>query len=195
MVSITINVKDMFFDVPKIVAAMDEAKHKNLSKQLAFIRLTAKQSLKRKKKSSAPGRTPNVHSNSKFANLKNILFFYDRNTDSGIVGPVGFGNIKPAVPHLMEKGGSWHGRSQLVQVSNAEAKRGTSVNGKKLRLEYDYKTHTRIAKQQNRKPKYFALVTGKRQYAPRPFMEPALDKELAEGRVSDIWANSIEVQG
>jgi hypothetical protein len=78
-----------------------------LSKIGAFVRQRARSSLRRRKKASKPGSPPSVHSSDSFATLKNILFAYDADTKSVVVGPVALrGGHGVAVPGLHEFGGS-----------------------------------------------------------------------------------------
>ena len=186
----------MFFDKPKVERAIDKATRKNMSRLGAFIQRRARSSIKRRKKyttNSKPGKPPFNHSNSKFASLKNIWFFYDKWTETGVVGPVQFGKQRSmTVPQLMEFGGSTHGKPQLVRVTPKAARTGLSANGKALTLTHPYKSEKRMAKQEGRKEKHLAIIKGPRVYAPRPFMGPAFEQEFLSGKHDQIWLDSIE---
>lgn len=91
----------MFFDRAKVVRAVDRAKRQSLSKAGAFIRRSAKSSIRKRKRISAPGSPPSSHEGS----LRRLIYFgYDRQTDSVVVGPVGYKNSR--VPSVLETGGS-----------------------------------------------------------------------------------------
>ncbi|MBX3404571.1 MAG: hypothetical protein KF699_14260 [Phycisphaeraceae bacterium] len=97
---ITMRIKDMFFDRHVVMAAVDNAKRKVLSKAGAFIRTAAKTSIRKRKKSAPPGSPPHSHEGSL---RRLILFGYDKAADSVVVGPVGF--EKSAAPKVLEHGG------------------------------------------------------------------------------------------
>ncbi|MCL4743749.1 MAG: hypothetical protein KJZ54_16250, partial [Phycisphaerales bacterium] len=70
-----LRIKQMFFDRPKVRRAVDAARRKVLSKAGAFIRQTARTSIRKRKGSSKPGNPPHSH----VGLLRRfILFGYDR---------------------------------------------------------------------------------------------------------------------
>lgn len=87
--TVTYAVKKQFFDRAAVRKAVGKANAKALGKAGAFVRTKARSSLRRRKKVSAPGSPPSVHSNDPVANLKNILFAYNPANRSVVVGPVG----------------------------------------------------------------------------------------------------------
>jgi len=97
---ITMRIKDMFFDRHVVMAAVDNAKRKVLSKAGAFIRTAAKTSIRKRKGSAPPGAPPYSHEGSL---RRLILFGYDKPNDSVGVGPVGF--KKSEAPNVLEYGG------------------------------------------------------------------------------------------
>jgi len=97
---ITMRIKDMFFDRHVVMAAVDNAKRKVLSKAGAFIRTAAKTSIRKRKGSAPPGAPPQSHEGSL---RRLILFGYDKPNDSVVVGPVGF--KKSDAPSVLEYGG------------------------------------------------------------------------------------------
>ncbi len=97
---IDMRIKHMFFDRPRVVAAVDGAKRKALSRSGAFIRQSAKTSIRKRKGSAPPGKPPHSHEGSL---RRLILFGYDRSTDSVVVGPVGF--RMSTAPNVLEFGG------------------------------------------------------------------------------------------
>jgi len=97
---INMRIKDMFFDRHVVMAAVDNAKRKVLSKAGAFIRTAAKTSIRKRKGSAPPGAPPHSHEGSL---RRLILFGYDKPNDSVVVGPVGF--RKSEAPSVLEYGG------------------------------------------------------------------------------------------
>ncbi|MCL4198983.1 MAG: hypothetical protein KJZ69_15955 [Phycisphaerales bacterium] len=96
-----LRIKQMFFDRPKVKRAVDAARRKVLSKAGAFIRQTARTSIRKRKGSSKPGSPPHSH----VGLLRRfILFGYDRQSDSVVVGPVGF--KASTAPRVLESGGT-----------------------------------------------------------------------------------------
>ncbi|MEM9827744.1 MAG: hypothetical protein AAF958_14230 [Planctomycetota bacterium] len=148
--------------------AVDRAKKKNLSRAGAYVRRTARSSIrpatKKQKKQrrhlqksrrrrlgrhdptiSRPGRPPRRHTPGK-RGIRLILFGYDQASASVIVGPVRFQTSGNNVAQLLEHGGSgFVGRGR-------RKKRAT--------------------------------------YLPRPFMQPALEKESS--KFPDLFRNSVK---
>ena len=80
--NMTMRAKQLFFDRRLVQNRMSKANRKALSKAGAFIRRRARSSLRRRKRVSAPGQPPSVHSTDGVATLKNILFAYEPNLES-----------------------------------------------------------------------------------------------------------------
>lgn len=95
--------KGMFFDSKKVLSAVDNAAKSVLSKFGAFVRTTAKQSIKKKKGYSRPGEPPH----SKTGILKKFIFFgYDIAAESVVVGPALLsGGGMGKAPSALEYGG------------------------------------------------------------------------------------------
>jgi len=97
---VTMQIKTLFFDKQTVLRAVDQAKRAVLSKAGAFIRTTAKHSIRQRKGPAPPGRPPHSHEGS----LRRFIYFgYDPASDSVVVGPVGF--KRSAAPHVLEFGG------------------------------------------------------------------------------------------
>ncbi len=96
-----LRIKQMFFDRPKVKRAVDAARRRVLSKAGAFIRQTARTSIRKRKGTSKPGSPPYSH----VGLLRRfILFGYDRQSESVVIGPVG---IKGSTaPRVLEQGGT-----------------------------------------------------------------------------------------
>jgi len=100
--------KKTFFDLEKIVDAVDKAERTALAKQAGFVRLFAQRSMRKRNKPSEPGEPPSAHGQQL---LKKFLFYgYDERTGSTVVGPMllnwkQFSNIGP-IPQALEQGGT-----------------------------------------------------------------------------------------
>ncbi|MEW6249203.1 MAG: hypothetical protein AB1716_01025 [Planctomycetota bacterium] len=97
---LTMRIKDLFFDKATVLRAVDKAKRAVLSKAGAFIRTTARRSIRAKKGSAPPGQPPHSHEGSL---RRLILFGYDPGNDSVVIGPVGF--KRSTAPNVLEFGG------------------------------------------------------------------------------------------
>jgi len=96
-------IKQLFFDSPKVINAMDKATRKVLSRFGAFVRRTAKGSIRKRKKSSAPGMPPSSHTGL----LKRFIFFgYDLSRKSVVIGPERLNAKNTDAPHTLEYGGT-----------------------------------------------------------------------------------------
>jgi len=92
--------KGLFFDRQRITAALNKARRRALGRAGACVRTVAKRSIRKRKKSSAPGQPPSSHEGS----LRQLIYFgYDARADTYVVGPIGF--KKSEAPHALEHGG------------------------------------------------------------------------------------------
>lgn len=111
---VTTRMKLDFFDSKKVTRALDKNRRRALARGGAFVRTTARRSMRRKKGPSSPGQPPHAHEGS----LRKLIFFgYDRDTKSVVVGPLPI--KRSPVPSVLEFGGT------------IETKRVRRVNGKK----------------------------------------------------------------
>lgn len=91
-----------FFDRPGIKRAVDRSTLRVLSRFGAFVRRTAKSSIRRRKRVSDPGKPPSSHT----GKLKRFIWFsYDPKAKSVVVGPTSFGSGE-SKPELLEHGGT-----------------------------------------------------------------------------------------
>jgi hypothetical protein len=97
-------VKQLFFDSSKVLRAVDTATRKVFSRFGAFVRRTAKGSIRKRKASSAPGQPPSSHTGL----LKRFIFFsYDPNRKSVVIGPMRLTeNHRGDAPSALEYGGT-----------------------------------------------------------------------------------------
>jgi len=101
---IGMNYKTMFFSSKAVTSAVDRATRRVFSRFGAFVRRTARSSIRKRKKPSAPGQPPSSHKGL----LKRFIFFgYDRTKKSVVIGPVRLtGAGRGKAPSLLEYGGA-----------------------------------------------------------------------------------------
>lgn len=168
MIGVTYQLKDFFFDRMKVQAQLDKQRLKFLNRAGGFVRKVARNSMRRRKKPSPPGTPPSAHSTDKVATLKNILYGYDPQRESVIVGPVKLnqkmyfnGRLQAgSVPALHEHGGRAGVREKLV------GKEWRPVGRRKPRPGQPVRVRTAT-------------------YPARPFMAPALEK--AASKFPALW--------
>lgn len=91
--TITKNLKNFFFDRAGVQRLMDENTRRKMSSLGSFVQRKAKSLLRRKKSPSSAGSPPNVHSGDDDASLKKILFAYDPQKKSLVVGPLALNGV------------------------------------------------------------------------------------------------------
>jgi hypothetical protein len=103
VIGVTIDqAKGLFFDRAKVTSGTDRAQRRVLSKFGAFVRRGARSSIRKRKRSSAPGSPPSSHT----GRLKrHIYFLYEPQRRSVIIGPVLLSGSTDA-PRLLEHGGA-----------------------------------------------------------------------------------------
>ncbi len=177
---VTMKAKDFFFTAAVVRDKISEAERRNLSRIGAFLQRRAKTKiLRRRKRSSKPGEAPSVHSKSKTASLRNILFGYDPRSHSVFVGPVKLSGVASnvdtlgkTVPELLEFGGA--AMLEEVQSKNSDAND-----------EWYSRDPTKQVLPWQRSRKRSA------RYGGNPFMSTALEQEIAAGTITDVWRASI----
>src|SRR5437763_11457169 len=107
----------MFFDKSPVLKAVDAAARSAFSKAGAFIRQTAKSSIRKRKKVSQPGQPPSSHEGS----LRGKIYFgYDAGKKSVVVGPARYKN--GTAPNVLEFGGSVRREDHKGRAFNARYK-------------------------------------------------------------------------
>lgn len=92
--------KNGFFDRAAVKEALGQAVAAGMAKGGRYIQKTARNSMKKKRGASPPGKPPNVH----VGTLKKLLTFaFDSSTQTMVIGPYGLGKAK--VPGVLEFGG------------------------------------------------------------------------------------------
>ena len=97
------DIKRMFFDRQAVISKVDAASRKVLSKFGAFVRRSAKSSIRKRKKPAPPGSPPSSHTGL----LKKFIFFgYDTDAQSVVIGPTRLNQKgRGEAPPLLEYGG------------------------------------------------------------------------------------------
>lgn len=95
--------KQLFFDRQAVISKVDAASRKVLSKFGAFVRRSAKSSIRKRKKPAPPGSPPSSHTGL----LKKFIFFgYDPERQSVVIGPTRLNQKgRGEAPPLLEYGG------------------------------------------------------------------------------------------
>lgn len=169
--TITMRTKDFFFDRQAVRERLSRANRKALSKAGAFIRRRARSSLRRRKRSSAPGQPPSVHTSDAVATLKNILFAYESEHESLVVGPVRLNQKTLLGPDL--------GGTTVPQVQEF----GARVKVREVRVGNRWRSGVRRVR-----PGQEVRVRAAT-YPARPFMGPALEAE--KDQIPDAWVGTL----
>jgi hypothetical protein len=107
--------KSMFFDTAKVMRAVSDGTRKVLSKFGAFVRTTARHSIRKRKAISEPGNPPSSH----VGLLKKLIYFgYDTSKRSVVIGPTPLHGTAEAPP-LLEYGGRARRRTRRGKVVQA----------------------------------------------------------------------------
>ena len=101
---IRFEITKLFFDKKAVRDKVDAGTRRVLSKFGAFVRRTARSSIRKRKKTSSPGSPPSSH----IGLLKKFIFFgYDPRKDSVVIGPVRLTQKgRGEAPSLLEYGGT-----------------------------------------------------------------------------------------
>jgi len=101
---IRMDMKRLFFDRKGVRNKMDSATRRVLSRFGAFVRRTARSSIRKRKHPSTPGKPPSSHTGL----LKKFIFFgYEPTKRSVVIGPARLShNGKGEAPRLLEHGGT-----------------------------------------------------------------------------------------
>jgi len=96
-------IKKLFFDRQAVISKVDAATRRVLSKFGAFVRRSAKSSIRKRKKAAPPGQPPSSHTGL----LKKFIFFgYDADRRSVVIGPTRLNQKgRGEAPPLLEYGG------------------------------------------------------------------------------------------
>lgn len=160
---IDIKIKDSFFDREKVLRKIDRGRRQMLSRMGAFVRTRAKSSIKYSPAPSYPGDPPKARRGSAFR--RSILFGYDHSSDSVVVGPIRYNGRNTRAPELLEHGGA-HTLKKERHIQLLKTTRHGKSRQKRVRAT----------------GRWITIPAGtKLTYAARPFMSPALKKEIQAG--------------
>jgi len=100
---IDLRLKELFFDRKAVTRKVDADTRRVLSKFGAFVRRTARSSIRKRKGASQPGSPPSSHTGL----LKKFIWFgYDPGSRSVVIGPARLSqNGRGKAPSLLEYGG------------------------------------------------------------------------------------------
>ncbi len=102
MIGLKFKNQGMFFDSPKVILAVDKATRRVFSRFGAFVRRSAKSSIRRRKRISTPGQPPSSHTGL----LKKFIWFgYEPSNKSVVIGPVMLNSKSGNAPEALEHGG------------------------------------------------------------------------------------------
>ena len=200
--------KGQFFAKDEILDRLNKGRKKALKKMGAYVRRSARSSLRRRKKASTPGKPPSVHSQSDIATLKAIFFTYDARTDSVVIGPLRLNTVdviganrtsflRGSAPSLHEFGGTRRVAEELIKP------RGQVPYWRRIDARFKGNKATIVAAHEaeigaelNRFSKRLGRVRKVRvriaKYPPRPFMKPALTVNI--GKFPELFRNIFSRQ-
>lgn len=170
---------EFFFDRKNVEAAIGRGAARAQRKQASFLKRTASQSIKRRKTSSRPGQPPHARSSDRTRSLKNIRYAYNPNRRSTVVGPVALPRkAKYVVNRIPPPGTLEQGASILFRKGAKDVKGGMWNRDAQGRFTGGRRNATL------QRPKRVVI-------RPRPFMVPALMKEVRNGNIAKAWTNVV----
>ena len=196
--------KDFFFDRALVTKYMDKKTATALAKGGGLIRRIAQNSMRKRKKASAPGTPPSRH-RPRGQGLTFILYVFDPRTKSVVVGPVLFpskvNDDGTTAPEVNEFGGRVKRRAKRAQghvFSLGERGPIREISQPSPRSKRFARPILATAKQVERAQRIhdeyvlfrFAATGGIATYPKRAFMGPAL--EVATPKLPELWASAVQ---
>jgi len=194
-----------FFDSREVIDRVDRATRGVFSKFGAYVRTAARRSIRKRRKSSAPGRPPSSHTGL----LKRFIFFsYDSGARSVVIGPERLsGRNRGEAPGILEYGGGLRGvkntRRRLRHVGDsgeiaiggprsAATKSVVDWKGRRRRVTYARLATSLQAARANRlnEELYGPARFSAARVEERPYMGPAFQKELPG--LPGMWQDSVK---
>ena len=172
--------KHYFFDKDIIVRKLTHAEREALAKHGASIRKEAKSSMKTKPIDvhAEPGNPPFRHNVTGALLWRHLYFSYNPQTSSVIVGPEKLSGKKGDAPHVMEYGD--YQTTKPIGLNRKVFQRVERMG--KLAKRRFWKEYRESRKQ-----------AGKNEFVEaRPYMRPALAKEMHTARLHEVWANIVK---
>ncbi|MGE0606562.1 MAG: hypothetical protein AB7O62_05485 [Pirellulales bacterium] len=96
-------IKTQFFDRQAVMNATTRAERKVLSRFGAFVRTTARSSIRKRKKPAAPSQPPSSHTG---LLKRNIFFAYESDRANVVIGPIRLNAKNTNAPETLEHGGA-----------------------------------------------------------------------------------------
>lgn len=93
--------KGLFFDRQVVTSAAERGTRKVLARFGAFVRQSARTSIRQRKSISAPGQPPSSHTG---LLKRNIFFVYSPESRSVVIGPILLNGKQTDAPRLLEHG-------------------------------------------------------------------------------------------
>lgn len=214
-----------FFDTSKVKALTDEATRKGIGGACAYVRQTAINSMRRDKtKKQAPSiapTPPKFRAADQAVSLRNIQFYYDEPSKTGIVGPIKFNQMQQGndgviqrgvVPAVHEFGGNAGIKEKLIPFSLAIAYRkygkaagdafkytGTympmadaiRVYGKEATHRIDESAGGTWIRAGRVKRNQIIMRTRKAVYPKRPFMSRALSIAISKNKIAAAFVGRV----
>lgn len=209
-----VKISNMFFDRAEVQRKIGKRNAAAMSKAGAFIRTKAQtRVLRRRKARSRPGQPPSVHSKDRVRNLKYIHFYFNKNTESLVVGPSKVPAKNPSsptimagytVPQIMEHGGTIVVKEEKPQdtpnVTYDWRRWGVYTNPARRANPKKRWKHSRGRRRPKKNwkplPKYNPrqpLLKRRRRIRidKRPFMSVAFKMAIKENVVKKCWTSSL----
>lgn len=195
--------KEFFFDRQVVLTAVDRARKRVLSKFGSFVRRTARQSIRKRKRASLPGQPPSGHGKQL---LKTFIYFgYDPGNDSVVIGPEKLGGSSMGeAPEVLEYGG-WGmrkntrrrrrvvgapGEIEIGRAGGRSTKPVTDWHRRVRQVTYARLRTSAQAAHANRLNEELYGPDYRKQPAARPFMVPAFNRERP--KLDALWADSVK---
>ena len=171
--ALRVQVKRWFFDREAVMSAVDRKTHKALRWAGGFIAKVSRRSMKpagKSNKVSSPGEPPRYHTKQL---RDNIFFWYLQPQKTVRAGPTDINQknswgMGQTVPQVLEFGGT-------VRMMEAQ-KNGTWQRA-------DLRSRRRLGG--------LPMRVRTARYRPRPYMQPALDKAIANDKLPKRWAMGV----
>lgn len=168
----------LFFDRAAVEDPAERATKRNLSKIGAFVRRTARSSIRKRKNVSQPGMPPT----NRTGLVKQFIFFvYEPNQQNVVIGPARINRGDPDALEMLEHGGQTKRRILIVTRTDGTVDSAGNLRNARGRFVGEATRVVFSAKAKPRRVKYKA----------RPFMGPALEKETTNPKLAASFKDSI----
>ena len=196
------SVKEMFFDMPRVVNAIDKGKRDAMIKFGAYVRTNAQHRIRSAKGPSSPGEAPHSH----VGTLKRQIFFsYNEGTQSVVIGPTPIKSVG-VVPPALEYGGPMIGARSSYQVTRKIGDGGeirigddamlsatTKINPRGVAVTYaKLKTQAMVDRANAINAQLYGRPGNALTIKPRPFMGPSFEEEKTNPKLVALLADIIK---